>query len=247
MRSTPSSVAAAAICASLASWSRVRSRSRAGAALRRGEGDVADPEGDGRLGDAELGGDVLERHVAGAHGSRLLLRCDLPAVAHVVTVRPGCDTHAMVSGSVGVGVIGRGFGRRVVAPVFAATEGWRSSTSCRRGTTRRAPLCARADVDMVAVHSPPFCTGVVAADGGRQGGAVRQAFGTSTDDAGHGGPARDAGVVALLNFEFRHHPGRRAAASWSGRARWAPSSTCSGPPSAPVPHPAARLRLAIRP
>ena len=46
-----------------------------------------------------------------------------------LTVRRGCDTEARYvprmgrDGTVGVGVIGRGFGQTVVAPVFDETEG----------------------------------------------------------------------------------------------------------------------------
>jgi predicted dehydrogenase len=56
-----------------------------------------------------------------------------------------------------VGVIGTGFGARVVAPVFAATPGCAvvDVVSARDAGAVDA-LCARADVDLVSVHSPPF-------------------------------------------------------------------------------------------
>ena len=128
IRSKPSA-SSAAIWASFASWNGCGRRCGTGSALRGRERDVADPEGDRRLRDAELGGDVLQRHVAGTHRPRPLLRLDLPAVAHGATVRRGCDSQARYvprmgrDGTVGVGVIGRGFGQTVVAPVFDETDG----------------------------------------------------------------------------------------------------------------------------
>jgi hypothetical protein len=57
---------------------RVRASLRAVPTLRRDELDVADPERDGRLGDAELAGDVAQRHAAGAHLARPLYSSTLP-------------------------------------------------------------------------------------------------------------------------------------------------------------------------
>ncbi len=114
--------------------------------------------------------------------------------------------------TVGVGVIGRGFGRRVVAPVFAATEGCEvvDVVSPRDEEAWRA-LLARDDVDVVAVHSPPFCHRELVVAAVEAGKAVLcdKPFGCNEDDAlAMEAAASDAGVVALLNFEFRHHPGR---------------------------------------
>jgi predicted dehydrogenase len=117
-------------------------------------------------------------------------------------------------GTVGVGVIGRGFGQNVVAPVFDETEGCTlvDVISPRDDSAVRA-LCARPDVDLVAVHAPPFlhqqCV-TTALDAGK---AVLcdKPFGTSAADAeAMEAAARDVDAVALLNFEFRHHPGRLA-------------------------------------
>lgn len=117
-------------------------------------------------------------------------------------------------GTVGVGVIGRGFGQTVVAPVFDETEGCTlvDVISPRDPDAVRA-LCERPDVDVIAVHAPPFlhphCV-TAALDAGK---AVLcdKPFGTSTADAeSMTAAARDANAVALLNFEFRHHPGRIA-------------------------------------
>ena len=56
-----------------------------------------------------------------------------------------------------IAVIGRGFGERVVAPVFAATDGCEvvDVASARDDAAVRA-LAARPDVDLLSVHSPPF-------------------------------------------------------------------------------------------
>jgi predicted dehydrogenase len=55
-----------------------------------------------------------------------------------------------------VGVIGTGFGARVVAPVFAATEGCDVvDVVSARDAKAVAELCRR-DLDLVSVHSPPF-------------------------------------------------------------------------------------------
>ncbi len=117
-------------------------------------------------------------------------------------------------GTVGVGVIGRGFGQTVVAPVFDETEGCTlvDVVSPRDDATVRA-LCEHPDVDLVAVHAPPFlhpqCV-TWALDAGK---AILcdKPFGTSAADAeAMAAAADDADAVALLNFEFRHHPGRIA-------------------------------------
>jgi predicted dehydrogenase len=120
----------------------------------------------------------------------------------------------MANGGVGVGVIGRGFGQNVVAPVFAETEGCTlvDVVSPRDDDAVRA-LCHHSDVDLVAVHSPPFLHQEHVTTALAAGKAVLcdKPFGTSTADAeAMEQAARDADAVALLNFEFRHHPGRIA-------------------------------------
>lgn len=113
-----------------------------------------------------------------------------------------------------VGVIGRGFGARIVAPVFAETAGCTvvDVVSPRDPATVEA-MCARPDVDLVAVHSPPF----LHADHVRRAVAAGKAvlcdkpFGRNVDEAAElCALASDAGVVNLLNFEFRCHPAREA-------------------------------------
>ncbi len=112
-----------------------------------------------------------------------------------------------------VGVIGSGFGARVVAPVFASTDGCEvvDVVSARDARAVR-DLCERTDLDLVSVHTPPMLhrsTVQMALDAGT---AVLcdKPFGRSgieaTVMAGH---ARERGVVALVNFEFRYEPARR--------------------------------------
>src|ERR1700693_5349194 len=60
-------------------------------------------------------------------------------------------------GRVKVGVVGTGFGARVVAPAFAALEGCEVVevvTARDAGAVER--MCRRTDLDLVSVHSPPF-------------------------------------------------------------------------------------------
>src|SRR5262249_60592175 len=68
----------------------------------------------------------------------------------------GAGHGGRVPSAVRVGVIGTGFGARVVAPVFETTEGCEGVdvVSARDGTAV-AELCRR-DLDLVSVHSPPF-------------------------------------------------------------------------------------------
>ncbi|MFM8303239.1 MAG: Gfo/Idh/MocA family protein [Actinomycetota bacterium] len=120
----------------------------------------------------------------------------------------------MRKATVRVGIIGRGFGARVVAPVFAETDGCEvvSVVSPRASAEVRA-LCRRDDVDLVAVHSPPFLHLEHVRTAVEAGKAVLcdKPFGCSAAEAGTMlDLAGDAGVVHLLNFEFRCHPGREA-------------------------------------
>ena len=111
-----------------------------------------------------------------------------------------------------IAVIGGGFGTRVVAPVFAATDGCEvvDVVSARDEPAVRA-LVARTDVDLVSVHSPPFLHAPhvqFALDAGK---AVLcdTPFSRDADEAADlETAARTAGVVALCNFEFRYAPER---------------------------------------
>lgn len=61
------------------------------------------------------------------------------------------------AGAVRVGVVGTGFGEKVVARAFNETEGCSvvEVVSSRDEAALRT-LCARTDVDLLSVHSPPF-------------------------------------------------------------------------------------------
>ncbi len=111
-----------------------------------------------------------------------------------------------------VGVIGTGFGGRVVAGAYRSA-GWDvSDVVTARDPAAVRSLC-RSDIDLVSIHSPPFLHAehvAVALDAGR---AVLcdKPFGTSLDEAlSMAGAADAAGVVNLVNFEFRFQPARMA-------------------------------------
>jgi predicted dehydrogenase len=109
-------------------------------------------------------------------------------------------------------VIGGGFGQRVVAPVFSSTEGCEvvDVVSARDDAGVRAAV-ARADVDLVSVHSPPFLHAPHVRLALAAGRAVLcdKPFALDADEAADlEAEARAAGVVALCNFEFRYAPAR---------------------------------------
>lgn len=118
----------------------------------------------------------------------------------------------MSTGDVRIGIVGTGFGARVVAPVFGATPGCAVTevVSARDDAAVRA-LCRRSDLDLVSVHSPPFlhldhvCRALDA------GHAVLcdKPFGTSEHQVAEMESARAAagsgGTLGLVNFEFRYH------------------------------------------
>ena len=111
-----------------------------------------------------------------------------------------------------IGVIGTGFGARVVAPVFAATEGCEvvDVVSARDGAAV-AELCRR-DLDLVSVHSPPFLHGehVRAAVSAGCHVLCDKPFGVNAQEAEEMHDlAEGEEVVHAVNFEFRHQPARR--------------------------------------
>lgn len=113
-----------------------------------------------------------------------------------------------------VGIVGTGFGSRVVAGAFAAS-GWEvADVVTPREPASVRSLC-RSSLDLVAVHSPPFLHAehvLWAVDAGR---AVLcdKPFGASLEDATTmTEAAAAAGVANFLNFEFRHQPARLAMA-----------------------------------
>ncbi|HWS46704.1 MAG TPA: Gfo/Idh/MocA family oxidoreductase [Acidimicrobiia bacterium] len=111
-----------------------------------------------------------------------------------------------------VAVVGTGFGRRVVAPVFAATDGCEvvDVVSARDDAAVDA-LVARPDVDLVSVHSPParHAPHVRAALAAGKAVLCDKPFALDAGEAAElEAGARAAGVVALCNFEFRYAPAR---------------------------------------
>jgi predicted dehydrogenase len=110
-----------------------------------------------------------------------------------------------------IGVVGAGFGSRVVAPVFRQIGCDVVDVVSARDAAAVAALC-RSELDLVAVHSPPF----LHADHVRLALAAGHAvlcdkpFGRSADEAATlAAEASSAGVIHLVNFEFRHQPARR--------------------------------------
>jgi predicted dehydrogenase len=117
-----------------------------------------------------------------------------------------------MTSAIRVGIIGTGFGARVVAPVFAATDGCEVvDVVSARDATAVADLCRR-NLDLVSIHSPPFLHAdhVRAAVGTGHHVLCDKPFGVR---AGEGeemlGLAEAGEVVHALNFEFRHQPARR--------------------------------------
>jgi predicted dehydrogenase len=111
-----------------------------------------------------------------------------------------------------VGVIGTGFGKRVVAPVYDATEGCEVvDVVSARDDSAVAELVARADVDLVSVHSPPFLHAphVRAALAAGKAIVCDKPFALTVDEAADlHAEADDAGALAFCNFEFRYAPAR---------------------------------------
>jgi len=113
-----------------------------------------------------------------------------------------------------VGVIGTGFGARVVAPVFRDTEGCEvADVVSARDEAAANALCARRDVDLISVQSPPFLHRQFVRRAIEGGHAVLcdKPFGRNLADAqAMADLASQAGALHFVNFEFRRHPARRA-------------------------------------
>jgi predicted dehydrogenase len=112
-----------------------------------------------------------------------------------------------------IGIIGKGFGERVVAPAFRETHGCEVvDVVSPREERAVAALCARRDLDLVSVHSPPFLhvEHVRRAIEGGHAVLCDKPFGRNAGEAREMCHlASEAGVVALLNFEMRYDPARR--------------------------------------
>jgi predicted dehydrogenase len=131
--------------------------------------------------------------------------------------------------TVGVGVVGTGFGATVVAPAFAAVDGAeirglcgadreRAATAAARldvpfSTNDPGELFARPDVDLVCVVTPPHrhCEVVVAALEAGKHVFCEKPFGLDVREAERMlEAARRADRLHFLDFEFRTVPARRA-------------------------------------
>lgn len=114
--------------------------------------------------------------------------------------------------TVRVGVIGTGFGARVVAPVFAETPGCEVvDVVSARDDAGVGALCERMDVDLISVHSPPFlhATHVRRAIAGEHAVLCDKPFGIDAKEAETMvGAAEAADALHLCNFEFRYDPMR---------------------------------------
>jgi predicted dehydrogenase len=114
--------------------------------------------------------------------------------------------------TVRVGVIGRGFGARVVAPTFARTEGCHVvDVVSPRDDEAVSRLCQRDDVDLISVDSPPFMhlDHVRRAIAGRHAVVCQKPLGRNAAEAEEMCKlAADAGVINLVTYEFRVHPVR---------------------------------------
>ena len=109
-----------------------------------------------------------------------------------------------------VGIIGSGFGGRVVAGAFEAGGCTVTEVVTARDHDAVRALC-ESGVDLISVHSPPFLHREHVAMALEAGRAVLcdKPFGRSLEDAeAMVAQAEEAGVVNLVNFEFRHQPAR---------------------------------------
>jgi len=114
--------------------------------------------------------------------------------------------------TVRVGVIGTGFGAQVVAPAYATVDGCEVvDVISPRDDASVARLCARPDLDLVSVHSPPFLhlTHVTRAVAAGHAVLCDKPFGLdAAESAEMVQLAQDAGVIGLVNFERRFDPTR---------------------------------------
>jgi predicted dehydrogenase len=109
-----------------------------------------------------------------------------------------------------VGIVGTGFGARVVAPTFSEAGLDVVDVVSPRDDAAVAALCRR-DLDLISVHSPPFLHATHVGWALDAGHAVLcdKPFGRSAAEAQTMvDAAAQAGAINLLNFEFRHEPAR---------------------------------------
>lgn len=114
-----------------------------------------------------------------------------------------------------VNVIGTGFGSRVFAPVYEDLGIQVEIVSARdyEGVRRACTTPA----DFVSVHSPPFLhrEHVLLSLESGQNVLCDKPFGRSAGEAQEMlDAARSAGVIHLVNFEYRHDPARQRLKGW---------------------------------
>lgn len=112
-----------------------------------------------------------------------------------------------------IGVIGRGFGGRVVGPAFQAVDGCEVvDVVSPRDPAAVAALVGRTDVDLISVHSPPFLhlDHVRGAINAGHDVLCDKPFGRNAAEAAEMRDlAQAAGVLHFLNFENRYDAARR--------------------------------------
>jgi predicted dehydrogenase len=114
-----------------------------------------------------------------------------------------------------VRVIGTGFGARVFAPVYQDLGMQVELVSARDADGARRACTAPAD--FVSIHSPPFLhhEHVMLALESGQNVLCDKPFGRSALEAqAMLDAAREAGVIHLINFEFRHDAARQRLKGW---------------------------------
>jgi predicted dehydrogenase len=108
-----------------------------------------------------------------------------------------------------VAIIGSGFGERVMAPVYREV-GFEVVLAHPRDADAVRRAC-ESDVDLVSVHSPPFLhrAHVLQAVGAGHAVLCDKPFGISAHESREmRDSATAAGVLNMLNFEFRSQPSR---------------------------------------
>jgi len=112
-----------------------------------------------------------------------------------------------------IGVIGRGFGERVVAPAFEAVDACEVvDVVSSRDDAAVSALLGRRDVDLISVHSPPFLHVDHVRRAVEAGHDVLcdKPFGRNAAEAAEMRDfAQAAGVLHFLNFEYRYDAARQ--------------------------------------
>lgn len=116
----------------------------------------------------------------------------------------------MSTGTVRVGVVGTGFGARVVAPAFASIDGVVVvDVVSARDDDAVQRLCTRHDLDLVSIQSPPFLQAWHVQLAANEGHAVLcdKPVGASVHEASDAyETAEEAGIPHFVDLEFRCDP-----------------------------------------